>query len=191
MLGQQIIESGERVEDPVALHDKLGPREFGILQDYMNMWTRSVQELLNKVRDTVPKEGILGEVHYWRDLARVLDAIMQELKQGFVEPSLQILVQHEADEQLQKDVKSFFAEKEKVSKGNKEAQWNHKYMKILENPVQAIERAEDLKAIQMNVGILMKTLHNIFLSSRFYKEARMVSFLDRLLQTITGKIKKS
>ena len=44
------------------------------------MWTRSVQELLNKVRDTVPKEGILGEVHYWRDLARVLDAIMQELK---------------------------------------------------------------------------------------------------------------
>ena len=111
------------------------------------MWTRSVQELLNKVRDTVPKEGILGEVHYWRDLARVLDAIMQELKQGFVETSLQILAQHEADEQLQKDVKSFFAEKEKVSKGNKEAQWNHKYMKILENPVQAIERAEDLKAI--------------------------------------------
>ena len=91
------------------------------------------------------------------------------------------MAQHEADEQLQKDVKSFFAEKEKVSKGNKEAQWNHKYMKILENPVQAIERAEDLKAIQMNVGILMKTLHNIFLSSRFYKEARMVSFLDRLL----------
>lgn len=42
----------------------------------------------------------------------------------------------------------------------------------------------------MNVGILMKTLHNIFESSRFYKEVRMVSFLDRLLQTITGKIKK-
>ena len=36
----------------------------------------------------------------------------------------------------------------------------------------------------------MKTLHNIFLSSRFYREARMVSFLDRLLQTITAKIKK-
>ena len=42
----------------------------------------------------------------------------------------------------------------------------------------------------MNVGILMKTLHNIFLSSRFYKEARMVSFLDRLLQTVTAKIRK-
>ena len=36
----------------------------------------------------------------------------------------------------------------------------------------------------------MKTLHNIFQSSRFYKEARMVSFLDRLLLTIVNKIKK-
>ena len=75
MLGQQIIESGERVEDPLALYTKLGAREIGILRDYMNMWTRSIRELLQKVRDTVPKEGILGEVHYWRDLARVLDAI--------------------------------------------------------------------------------------------------------------------
>ena len=63
-------------------------------------------------------------------------------------------------------------------------------MKILENPVSTIEKAEDLKAIQMNIGILMRTLHNIFLSSRFYKEARMVSFLDRLLQTVTAKIKR-
>ena len=75
-------------------------------------------------------------------------------------------------------------------RGNKEAQWNHKYMKILEAPVQTIERAEDLKAITLNVGILMKTLHHVFMSSRFYKEARMVSFLDRLLQCITAKVKK-
>ena len=54
----------------------------------MNMWTRSIGELLKTVRDTVPKEGMLGEVHYWRDLARVLDAIWQELKQSFVETVL-------------------------------------------------------------------------------------------------------
>ena len=36
----------------------------------------------------------------------------------------------------------------------------------------------------------MRTLQNIYKSSRFYKEARMVSFLDRLLQTIVDKIKK-
>lgn len=78
-------------------------------------------------------------------------------------------------------MKIFFAEKEKVSRGNKEAQWNHKYMKILEIPVQAIENADDLSIMEMNVGVLMKTCYDIFSSSSFYKEARMVSFLDRLL----------
>ena len=57
----------------------------------MNMWTRSIGELLQKLRDTNPKEGVLGEVHYWRDLARVLEAISTELKQPFVETALQIL----------------------------------------------------------------------------------------------------
>ena len=61
-------------------------------------------------------------------------------------------------------------------------------MKIIDGPVSTIERAEDLKSVQMNVGILMNTLQNIFNSSRFYKEARMVSFLDRLLQVLTSKI---
>ena len=172
------------------MHEKLGEREFNILLDYMNMWTRSIGELLKKLRDTVPKEGMLGEVHYWRDLARVLEAISQELKHAFVETVLQILVQQEDDENIQRDVKRFYKEKERISRGNKEAQWNHKYMKIIEGPVQTIERAEDLKSVQMNVAILMKTLENIFQSSRFYKEVRMVSFLDRLLQTLTAKIKK-
>ena len=61
------------------------------MHDYMNMWTRSIGELLQKLRDTNPKEGVLGEVHYWRDLARVLEAISTELKQPFVETALQIL----------------------------------------------------------------------------------------------------
>ena len=97
MLGQQIIDSGEKVEDPVAMHAKLGEREFNILHDYMNMWTRSIGELLQKLKDTVPKEGMLGEIHYWRDLARVLDAIVKELKQAFVETVVQILAQCESD----------------------------------------------------------------------------------------------
>ena len=62
------------------MSEKLGAREFNILQDYMNMWTRSIGELLQKLRDTNPKDGMIGEIHYWRDLARVLDAISQELK---------------------------------------------------------------------------------------------------------------
>ena len=40
---------------------------------------------------------MLGEVNYWRDLARVLDAISQELKHGFVETVVQILAQCESN----------------------------------------------------------------------------------------------
>jgi hypothetical protein len=57
----------------------------------MNMWTRSIGELLQTLKDTIPKEGMLGEIHYWRDLARVLDAIAKELKLPFVETVVQIL----------------------------------------------------------------------------------------------------
>jgi hypothetical protein len=94
------------------------------------------------------------------------------------------------DDAVVSDVKVFYAEKDKVLRGNKEAMWNHKYMKIIEKPVSAIEKSEDLKTIQMNTAVLMKSLSSIFGSSNFYKEARMVSFLDRLLESITSKIKK-
>ena len=42
----------------------------------------------------------------------------------------------------------------------------------------------------MQVGVLMRSLDNIFQSSNFYKEARMTSFLDRLLECITKKIRR-
>ena len=46
----------------------------------MNMWSKAIDELLANLRDTVPGHGMIGEVHYWRDLCRVLDAIHQEVK---------------------------------------------------------------------------------------------------------------
>ena len=55
------------------------------------MWTRSVVELLQKLKDTIPKEGMIGEIHYWRDVYRVLDALNTELKIPFVEVVAQIL----------------------------------------------------------------------------------------------------
>ena len=36
---------------------------------------------------------------------------------------------------------------------------------------------------------LLKSLKNIYENSNFYKEARIVSFVDRLLVTITNKLK--
>lgn len=65
---------------------------ISILNDYMNMWTRTVEELLDRMRDTIPAEGMIGEVHYWRDLSKILDGISQELKQPGVEVTVQILV---------------------------------------------------------------------------------------------------
>ena len=56
----------------------------------------------------------------------------------------------------------FLKEKARVVKGLKEAKWNNKYMKIIEKPVKTIEQAKELKEIVLNLGALMKSLHNIF-----------------------------
>lgn len=71
----------------------------------------------------------------------------------------------------------------------KEAKWNNKYMKIIEKPVKTIEGAKDLKEIALNISALMNSLHSIFQSSNFYKENRILSFLDRLLAVIATKFK--
>lgn len=62
-------------------------------------------------------------------------------------------------------------------------------MKVIEKPVLQIEQAKDLKDIQLTVVVLLKSLKNIYENSNFYKEARMVSFIDRLLDAILLKFK--
>ena len=42
----------------------------------------------------------------------------------------------------------------------------------------------------MNIAVLLKSLKHTYMSSNFYKEARIVSFIDRLLLCIVQKIKK-
>lgn len=75
-------------------------------------------------------------------------------------------------------------------KGAKEARWNNKYMKVIEKPVKQIEMSDDLMDIQMVIVALLKSLKNIYDNSNFYKEARIVSFVDRLLDTIKAKLMK-
>lgn len=67
------------IEDP-AVFIKENSSSVGTLNDFMNMWTKTVEELLIKMKDTIPKEGMLGEVHYWRDLSKILDGLQAELK---------------------------------------------------------------------------------------------------------------
>ena len=47
----------------------------------------------------------------------------------------------------------------------------------------------DLYEIEVVIVALLKSLKNIYENSNFYKEARIVSFVDRLLVTITNKLK--
>lgn len=72
-------------EDPSEFSKRLGDREVAILGDYLRLWTRSVDELLEKLRDTQPGDGMVGEVYYWRNMSRVLEAVTEELRQPFVE----------------------------------------------------------------------------------------------------------
>ena len=51
-----------------------------------------------------------------------------------------------------------------------------------------IELATDLFEIQIVIVALLKSLQNIYENSNFYKEARIVSFVDRLLETIKKKL---
>ena len=43
---------------------------------------------------------MLGEIHYWRDMARLLEAVVKELREPFVETVLQVLVLEETNEAL-------------------------------------------------------------------------------------------
>ena len=75
----------DSASDPQLLHSKLGNKEIGILQDYLELWSKNISLLLDRLRDTVPGEGMIGEIHYWRDLSRILEAINTEVKQSYVE----------------------------------------------------------------------------------------------------------
>jgi hypothetical protein len=79
VLGQQILVETTS-EDPESLFKRCGGREIGILSDFLRLWTRSIIELLEQLRETAPDGGMLSEIHYWRDIARVLEAINSELK---------------------------------------------------------------------------------------------------------------
>lgn len=78
---------------------------------------------------------MIGEIHYWRDLARILEALNNEIKQSYVEIAVQVL-SLSSDQVVKNSVEVFMKQKSRVIQGTKEAKWNHKYMKVIEKPVQ-------------------------------------------------------
>lgn len=83
-----ILYDPSKAADPQQLYQKLTDKDIGLIQDYLNLWSRNIQQLLDKLKDTIPGEGMIGEVHYWRDMSRILDTINNEVKQNYVEISL-------------------------------------------------------------------------------------------------------
>ena len=79
-------------EDPLTISEKISEKDVGVMNDILNMWTKTIIQLLDRLKDTIPGEGMLGEVHYWRDLSRVLDGIQGELKQPKVELTVQTML---------------------------------------------------------------------------------------------------
>ena len=79
--------------DPSEILQDLNDKKIGILNDFLNMWSNQIEQLLTKLAVTNPADGMLGEVYYWRDLSRLLDGLSSELKQSSVEMIVQILVQ--------------------------------------------------------------------------------------------------
>lgn len=63
-------------------------------------------------------------------------------------------------------------------------------MKVLERPVTLVEKAKDMQTVATNISVVLKTLQNVFNNSNFYKEARIVSFIDRLLDCVKDKFRK-
>lgn len=91
--------------------------------------------MLERLKETIPGEGMIGEIHYWRDLARILEALNNEIKQSYVEIAVQVL-SLSSDQVVKNSVEVFMKQKSRVIQGTKEAKWNHKYMKVIEKPVQ-------------------------------------------------------
>ncbi len=58
----------------------------------MRLWSKNISELLEKLRQTVPADGMIGEIQYWRNMARILTGINEEIRQQFVETSMQLLL---------------------------------------------------------------------------------------------------
>ena len=122
-------------------------------------------------------------------MSRILDGINEEVKQPYVEISMQALSEQK-DKSIKETLEKFSREKNRVVKGTKEAKWNNKYMKIIEKPVIQVEKATNFRDIQFVIASLLKSLKNIYDNSNFYKEARIVSFVDRLMECIMGKVKQ-
>lgn len=84
--------------------------------------------VLQKLTIRAPLEGITGEIHYWRDVSKILQELRSEVKQNFVEVTLQVLINSQSD-MVQESIEYFGQLKSKILKNASEAKHNNNIMK--------------------------------------------------------------
>lgn len=129
------------------------------------------------------QEGMKGEIQYWNEMANILDAAGRECKSSFVETTLQVI-----QEAHPREAKLFRTYQEQVWSAMKEAKWNKKYLFSLK-PVDILYNG-NWKEIAGVTTALMASIKSIYEKSNFYKEARIVNFLDHMYQHILKKMRK-
>lgn len=98
----------------------------------LDAWKVSISDLLHSLHLQNPDDGsIVAEINYWRDMARILEALDGELQAPYVFKIVNTL-RSETSQKEEETLKTYEIELRKVGRGLKEASWNYKYMKILE-----------------------------------------------------------
>ena len=129
------------------------------------------------------QDGIRGEIQYWYEMAKVLDAAGKECKSPFVEMTLQVMQEAHPNETIE-----FRSLREQVWEAMKEAKWNKKYLYSLKS-VDTLYKGSwyDISGI---LSGLMESIRSVYEKSNFYKEVRVVTFLDYVYQHLLTKMRK-
>lgn len=134
-----------------------------------------------------PEKGMLGEIHYWKEMLLGLIEAKREINDQVENYTENILETLRDSPEAKAPMLDYLDQIDIVYKGLKEAKWNEKYMTIIENPVTKIEQGS-LEECALSIGPLMNSLMATYQNSNFYKEARIVSFMDHLLSKCLEKI---
>ncbi|CAI2368995.1 unnamed protein product [Moneuplotes crassus] len=169
---------------------------------------------MNKLAKINPKPRMIGEIEYWKTIAQEIEpmklklntdpdkkliSIAEELSNKIqraaeimkenLSPEMNRVEITKDDQRLVTTFTQFTKQRNRLMKGYKEAKWNDKYMKLISKPIYTIEENEDLSTIQCSISPLMNSLKSIYEISNFYKEARIISFLDHLFKELMEKIR--
>lgn len=147
----------------------------------LQSWNENLKELLARLSKM--QDGMKGEIQYWNEMAKILDAAGRECKSAFVETTLQVL-----QEAHPREATVFRKYREQVWEAMKEAKWNKKYLLSLKS-VDTLYTGS-WKEIAEVISSLMESIRSVYEKSNYYKEQRIVNFLDHMYQHLLNKMRK-